>query len=272
DLMLHKYKLKEHGGAGMAKQYGLEKASGKYVTFLDADDEFLEESFLAQLLAPIIKKRDTEMVYSIVKRGDQDLPLTNTDCHGKLFLRKFLTDNQLTFPPIGTNEDNAFCTAAALCAKKVAVVKRAHYIYNYRNDSLVQQTPETVMTSSYAAAAIWSYSLIAARGLQDTKSAVQHFTMAWFYLFEMLNSCAYTGTRKEFNSLVEDIREYYTKVFHYYDGNKYMEQCYLSQIGHTVNILRTVPIQIGLNEFHRIIADQEDYAYADIVKIHKEVK
>ena len=40
------YPLEKNSGAGIARNYGVDKANGKYITFLDDDDYFLEDILL----------------------------------------------------------------------------------------------------------------------------------------------------------------------------------------------------------------------------------
>lgn len=61
----------KNGGAGKARNLSLEKATGRFITFLDADD-FWEPNFLAEMVA-FMKKEQTEIAYSNYARCDENL-------------------------------------------------------------------------------------------------------------------------------------------------------------------------------------------------------
>ena len=61
----------KNGGAGHARNLSLEKASGRYTTFLDADD-FWEPNFLEEMVS-FMKKENTELAYSNYSRCNEDL-------------------------------------------------------------------------------------------------------------------------------------------------------------------------------------------------------
>lgn len=60
-----------NGGAGHARNLSLEKASGRYITFIDADD-FWEPNFLEEMVS-FMKKENAELAYSNYARCDENL-------------------------------------------------------------------------------------------------------------------------------------------------------------------------------------------------------
>ena len=61
----------KNGGAGHARNLSLERASGRFITFLDADD-FWEPNFLEEMVS-FIKKENAELAYSNYSRCDENL-------------------------------------------------------------------------------------------------------------------------------------------------------------------------------------------------------
>ena len=61
----------KNGGAGHARNLSLEKATGRFITFLDADD-FWEPNFLEEMVR-FMKKEKAEIAYSNYARCDENL-------------------------------------------------------------------------------------------------------------------------------------------------------------------------------------------------------
>ncbi len=76
----------KNGGAGHARNLSLEKASGKYITFLDADD-YWEPNFLLETVS-FMKEENAELAYSNYARCDEHLVPKIAD---------FLADKEVTF-------------------------------------------------------------------------------------------------------------------------------------------------------------------------------
>ncbi|QDP85633.1 glycosyltransferase family 2 protein [Chryseobacterium sp. SNU WT5] len=76
----------KNGGAGHARNLSLEKATGKYITFLDADD-YWEPNFLEEMVS-FMKKEKAELAYSNYARCDEDLTPKIAD---------FQADKEVTF-------------------------------------------------------------------------------------------------------------------------------------------------------------------------------
>ena len=76
----------KNGGAGNARNLSLEKATGKFITFLDADD-FWEPNFLEEMVS-FMKKENAELAYSNYARCDENLNPKIAD---------FKADKEVTF-------------------------------------------------------------------------------------------------------------------------------------------------------------------------------
>ena len=77
DIRIHLVQLNKNSGAAKARNFGIEKISGKYMTFLDADDiwfsDFIENSI------ETIKKSGINFVFSSYKRSNENLEFIYSD-------------------------------------------------------------------------------------------------------------------------------------------------------------------------------------------------
>ena len=149
----------ENQGVACARNNAMEKATGDYVTFVDADDMLVSGSLMALLKITVENKAD------IVKAAHKEVPedavcedfSSNHDnssiqvmtgeeaivnvtrmkegyCWGYLISRKLITDNRLSFPPkVAFMEDWAFITQAIL--KSRTFVNTNVLLYLYRRNS-----------------------------------------------------------------------------------------------------------------------------------------
>ncbi|MBU4539410.1 MAG: glycosyltransferase [Weeksellaceae bacterium] len=76
----------KNGGAGHARNLSLENATGRFITFLDADD-FWEPNFLEEMVS-FMKKENAELAYSNYARCDENLQPKIED---------FKADKEVTF-------------------------------------------------------------------------------------------------------------------------------------------------------------------------------
>lgn len=143
---------KENGGLSSARNFGLLKARGEWVFFLDSDD-YLEPNCM-ELLADLAKKRDTDLVIGGYQAYDEqtgktekwnDYPLeygvlpqdfrglhSFSFCFSRLYKKQIIDDNKLVFDErIEYAEDNAWqfdynrfvksysCTNTVLCTYRI---------------------------------------------------------------------------------------------------------------------------------------------------------
>jgi len=119
-------------GVSHARNLGIEKATGKYICFVDADD-YVGESFVADLLAAagcestIIDSTDaylSGLSISGYQYIENSILNRNTHVWGKLFLLSAIRDNHITFKEgLTIGEDLLFLLDIALLQGKKKTVK-----------------------------------------------------------------------------------------------------------------------------------------------------
>lgn len=152
---------KENGGAGSARNKGIEIAKGEYLAFPDVDDWF-EPNMYEELYA-LAKKSDYDIVFSGVNNYSQDLKLLSTvkcplvdfktqdECRknimtlfptttifdvpwNKLYKRELVVENCIHFTDLRRCQDAVFNLDVYKNAKSVISTEKAYYNY-INNDS-----------------------------------------------------------------------------------------------------------------------------------------
>lgn len=162
-----RYYRKENGGAGSARNYGIEKARGEYIAFVDSDDRIAEDYI------EILYKMTEGGHYTIVQcgmtrvRDGKELKLTpqpgRYDSKGfaelilkreihvfllittatKLYDRQFIMDHDLRFDEqVTISEDCLFNTQFLLILDSIALTDYAGYYY-HQDHSTLSRTKKT---------------------------------------------------------------------------------------------------------------------------------
>ena len=102
---------KQNEGLGFARNTGLEVAQGKFVTFIDSDDMFIDIYSLETLLKNI-KNNDIICGNVYYENYDNTIVTISNDfsfqLHGKLYKRKYVDENKFQFNDSRNGEDNCF--------------------------------------------------------------------------------------------------------------------------------------------------------------------
>lgn len=107
-----------HGGVSAARNAGLDMAEADWIMFCDFDDTFASIYALRDIFNVLPAEKYNMLHCRMVSEDFMDgenvlyYPSKDTDyvfCHGKLYRRQFLVDNDLRFDPeLNFNEDSAF--------------------------------------------------------------------------------------------------------------------------------------------------------------------
>ena len=145
---------KPNGGLSDVKNYGLERANGKYIIFLDSDD-YIEPEMYKDMLKKIDEEAADVVVCDIRLTYDDEtknkiwpcaietrngefakvMDMSMMPASWNKIVKKDLY-NGLTFPVGLNNEDVAVTPIVLARAKKIAIIHKAYYNYYQRTGSI----------------------------------------------------------------------------------------------------------------------------------------
>ena len=161
---MFKYYYQDNRGASTARNNGIEKASGKYICFMDADD-LCEDTWIESLIDVISNSEapigmlgwrvidENYKTLDIIRNKDallnvEDAIVVFTSLGGSVW-NKVFEKNLITSDAKGEkilfdeqqkySEDIIFCVEALCKAKKIQVSSKSGYIYRNRSGSISHQ-------------------------------------------------------------------------------------------------------------------------------------
>lgn len=162
-----KYFKKENEGLGLTRNYGMKRANGNYVVFVDSDD-YIEKDMITQMMQCAVDNNADIVASSFVYNGHTQAEVGgeklyigkkeiqslinrmsgNKNCKTndqfnvsactKLYSKHFLDQHVLVFKSEREYiwEDMAFNVDAFSCAERIYVMDSAFYHYDYNPESL----------------------------------------------------------------------------------------------------------------------------------------
>lgn len=156
------FQTKKNSGPGVARNLGLAKCSGEYVTFVDSDD-YVDKSFI-EVLTKTIKENDVDAIVFDYYKTDgnnnvsSDTILLSNEGYAdvndvvalstgstwcKVYKTAILKKNKIAFPNLMRSEDLAFNKVALSKCSKIFYLKKNLYYY-FENTSSIMHNPSTL--------------------------------------------------------------------------------------------------------------------------------
>lgn len=230
--------IKENGGQGSARNYGLEKVSGEYIGYVDSDD-FIEKDMYKKLYNKA-KEKDYDIVvcgnYNVSedyqnKNVDVFINNYNTDLENiffgkmavwnKIYKRDILIKNKLEFKEKVWYEDLAFTLKAIMNSNTFAFIDEPLYDYLIRegstmNNSNVQRNLEILDAFND----ILSY--IKHNKKEEYFSKIEFLAIDHIYISAIVRVLKADADKNIKKETIEKLIDYMNKKFPNYKSNKYI--------------------------------------------------
>ncbi len=155
------FQMKNNCRQGICRNIGIEKAQGKYITFVDSDD-YVKKDFFATAIANMQENKVDICIYSVENlREDRSVLYTKTlqekfytntaetlidyftgkihpEPHAKVYLSDFLRKNAIKYTPYIYHQDQPFFFEALCAQAKVCTMPKVQYSYIHRTSSSVR--------------------------------------------------------------------------------------------------------------------------------------
>ncbi len=208
DSRLHIITNAVNKGAGISRNIGMQRAMGKYVLFLDADD-FYESGFMENAYRYCEMRKLDILIYDYwtynnysEERVERHMPMVFQQMLGnknyfsdeekhrflfqictasswiKMYNRQFIVDSDITFQDISSANDILFNQLAGACAKRIGYVNCCWMNYRFGMSGQITNMMATEHALNDVKAGIALKNEMEIRGLYETNKRSFH---TWIY-------------------------------------------------------------------------------------------
>lgn len=215
---------KENGGYGQSMNLGLKKAKGKYIGVVESDDWIEHDMF--KTLFSLAEHNNLEIARSefyyldsdtlkdtksntdyvphncvVSPRDKQSIFMQQPSIWANLYLRTFLTDNEIEFleTPGASYQDTSFSFKVYACAERFMMIDDAFYHYRVGANSSSFQNNAKIYCVCDEYREIWRYTK--EKGLYDTYS-------------KLIAEMQFSGYRWNYKRLINPYRNEFFQQWH----------------------------------------------------------
>lgn len=215
--------MKDNGGPGVARQYGIDHSQEPYITFIDADDTYLSSLALYYQLKPIKNDMKIALVscdFLEEKQNHEIVARTNDMVwmHGKMYKREFLDKYEIRFNDTRANEDVGFntqCQCYANIDEQIYLSKDNTYLWQWRDNSTVRADNSSYAYNEsiegYVLNKIYAFETVLAKRPND--DSVNFFIASAFEHLFVKYMTAMIKAPKRLNHIKRWSRIYYNKLY-----------------------------------------------------------
>ena len=179
----------KNGGPGLARQYGLERASGDYILFLDADDYLI--SCLA-LRTIFNYKGDADIIRcNFFNESGNKVDNGWTWVHSKFYKREYLLNCGIKFPSeLRVNEDSYYNMLVTALTTKIEDIGELITIWNKNPKSITRTNASDFVVSCFGdfiKGKMLGFKVMQEKGLMEhLKANLVHFLVYTYYYFQVV--------------------------------------------------------------------------------------
>ncbi|MCR4898683.1 MAG: glycosyltransferase family 2 protein [Acholeplasmatales bacterium] len=251
---------KENVGPGVARQNAIDAGNGKYITFLDSDDEFVGEYSIGKIISFMeeynlfkVSTSINEEVY--VQKELMNIKhnnLTLQSLHALYLRRDFLSKNNIKFNDrLRRYEDLYYiCLVNSIAGENQAFIDEITYNWKWNENSLMRNTGQEYPDLDDQIYAITeAHKVLSEKKLLNSRYFVSDMTLIYLIInSNIMDISTYKNFKDKFaeifNKQIEDNIEIFEKV-----NNDFIEECISRNYNSLCSSYPWIEIRCNSNDF-----------------------